>query len=197
LAVGFEGVFMGDLGWLDDVLDDDEDGDGGQGKGEKAMEGPKALRAAYKAKDKRVKELEAQVAELSNKARRVDVQTVLSGLGVKNPKIARLIPDSVEATEEAVTKWVEDFRDVLGLEPATPPEDSKQSDGKTDGEPAGTPVSQSYVDGVKRTTKIGSDGANTPPAAHGSDEDFLAGLKKSGASFDEIAEAFRNHKQIP
>lgn len=186
---------MGDFGWLDDVVDDEGDG-ADEGK-KQQMDGPKALRAAFKAKDKRVKELEAQVAELSSKARRVDVQTVLSGLGVKNPKIARLIPDSVEPTEEAVKKWVEDFRDVFGLEAAPPPDDSKKSEGKTDGGTGGLPVSQSYVEGVKRTTKIGSDGGDTPPAAHGSDEDFLAGLKKSGASFEEISEAFRNHKQIP
>jgi hypothetical protein len=182
---------MGDFGWLDDVADEDDD------DGKKQMDGPKALRLAYKAKDKRVKELEAQVAELSSKARRVDVQAVLSELGVKNPKIARLIPDSVEATEEAVKQWVEDFKDVLGFEAPSAPKDEKQSDGKTDDKTDGPPVSQSYVDGVKRTTKIGADGEGTPPSAPGSDEEFLAGLKKSNASFEEIAEAFRNHKRLP
>ena len=44
---------------------------------------------------------------------------MLKDKGLKSPeKVAKLIPSDIEPTSEAVSKWLDDFADVFGLEAA-------------------------------------------------------------------------------
>jgi hypothetical protein len=72
------------------------------------------LRKAYNAKDKRVRELEEQLAGLSKSSRDRSLKEVLQARGL-NPKVAALVPSDVEPTEEAIGKWLDDYGDVFGL----------------------------------------------------------------------------------
>ncbi len=59
------------------------------------------------------KALKAQLAALQNQVRTQTVAGVLKDKGVP-AKVAKLVPADVEATEEAVVKWLEEFGDVFG-----------------------------------------------------------------------------------
>lgn len=73
------------------------------------------LRAADRAKAKRIRELEAEMAELRGQSRTRAVKDVLAARGL-NPKIAGLIPQDIDPTEEGISKWVDEFGDVFGVQ---------------------------------------------------------------------------------
>lgn len=74
----------------------------------------KKVRRAERAKDKQLKELQAELESLRKFQRESTVSKVLSEKGI-NPKIAALIPSDMEATPEALTSWLEQFGDVFGV----------------------------------------------------------------------------------
>lgn len=187
---------MSDYAWLDDLGNDGGDDGGKPPSVGDEQNGPKALRKAFQAKDKRVKELEQQVAELTARTRSVDIQAALSSLGVKNPKVANLIPESVASTEDAVKAWVDEYKDVFNLTMGPLSDGGEKK--KTEDDSGGKQVSQEYKDGVARTSKIGDvNDSSSPASAASSPEEFLAGLALQGGSFEDLQEAFRNHKFIP
>lgn len=108
---------MGDYGYEDDDFDEHED------SGRDA--GPQGLRAHLKSLERQVKKLQQSleekdktISELTVKTRGASLADILRSKGV-NPKISGLIPASVEATEEAVTNWLNEYKDVLPLEAKT------------------------------------------------------------------------------
>jgi hypothetical protein len=76
------------------------------------------LRKVNRTLEKRAKELEQELAGLKSQTRQRTVKDVLQAKGL-NPKIAALIPQDVEPTDEALTKWVEDYGDVFGIQTPT------------------------------------------------------------------------------
>ena len=75
----------------------------------------KNLRKALRAAEKRNKELEAQVGDYSSKQRDQVIQKVLADRGV-NPKIAKLIPSDIDATNaDALSEWLEEYGDAFGI----------------------------------------------------------------------------------
>lgn len=101
--------------WDDD--DDDLEEERQQGQDSTAM---RELRKADRAKAKRITELETQLASLSGAARERTVGEVLRARNL-NPKIASFIPADVEATEDAVGKWLDEYGDVFGAATQAPP----------------------------------------------------------------------------
>jgi hypothetical protein len=75
----------------------------------------KQLRKASKAKDKELAELRAQFDGLSKAQRERSIKDALERRGV-NQKIASFIPQDIDPTEESVSKWLEDYADVFGIE---------------------------------------------------------------------------------
>ena len=73
------------------------------------------LRKVNRTLEKRAKELEQELAGLKSQTRQRTVKDVLQAKGL-NPKIAALIPQDIEPTDEALGKWVEDFGDVFGVQ---------------------------------------------------------------------------------
>ena len=90
----------------------------------------KQLRKATKAKDKELAELKAQYESLAKANRERAIKDALASRGV-NSKIASFIPQDIDPTEESVSKWLEDYADVFGVETqatqATPNVDPKQA----------------------------------------------------------------------
>jgi hypothetical protein len=80
----------------------------------------KQLRKATKAKDKELAELKAQYESLAKSNRERAIKDALASRGV-NGKIAAFIPQDIDPTEESVSKWLEDYADVFGIQvPETP-----------------------------------------------------------------------------
>ena len=75
----------------------------------------KQLRKASKQKDKELNELRSQFESLSKGQRDRTIKDALTSRGI-NPKIASFIPQDIDPTEESVSKWLEDYADVFGIE---------------------------------------------------------------------------------
>ena len=75
----------------------------------------KQLRKATKAKDKELAELKSQYENLAKANRERAIKDALASRGV-NSKIAAFIPQDIDPTEESVSKWLEDYADVFGVE---------------------------------------------------------------------------------
>ncbi len=90
----------------------------------------KQLRKATKQKDKELAELKAQFESLNKAQRERTIKDALESRGV-NSKIASFIPQDIDPTEESVSKWLEDYADVFGIEvgqnQATPNVDPAQA----------------------------------------------------------------------
>lgn len=74
----------------------------------------KQLRKVNRTLEKRLKELEQEANTLKTQTRQRTVKDVLSTKGI-NPKVAALIPQDIEPTEEAVTNWLSEWGDVFGV----------------------------------------------------------------------------------
>jgi hypothetical protein len=105
-----------------DYEDDDFDTDGG--------DLVKQLRKATKAKDKELAELKAQYESLAKANRERAIKDALASRGV-NSKIASFIPQDIDPTEESVSKWLEEYGDLFGVQQvetqAVPNIDPKQA----------------------------------------------------------------------
>jgi hypothetical protein len=75
----------------------------------------KQLRKATKQKDKELSELKAQFESLNKTQRERAIKDALASRGV-NSKIAAFIPQDIDPTEESVSKWLEEYADVFGVE---------------------------------------------------------------------------------
>ena len=90
----------------------------------------KQLRKANKQKEKELAELKAQFDGLSKANRERAIKDALASRGI-NQKIASFIPQDIDPTEESVSKWLENYSDVFGVETqatqATPNVDPQQA----------------------------------------------------------------------
>jgi hypothetical protein len=77
----------------------------------------KQLRKANKQKEKELAEIKAQFESLSKAQRDRAIKDTLASRGV-NSKIASFIPTDIDPTEESVSKWLEDYADVFGIQQA-------------------------------------------------------------------------------
>ena len=75
----------------------------------------KQLRKQLKAKEKELSEKDSALNNLSKTQRERAVKDALASRGV-NSKIAAFIPQDIDPTEESVSKWLEDYADVFGIE---------------------------------------------------------------------------------
>jgi hypothetical protein len=75
----------------------------------------KQLRKAAKQKDKELQELRSQFETLNKGQRERAIKDTLASRGV-NQKIASFIPQDIDPSEESVSKWLEEYADVFGIE---------------------------------------------------------------------------------
>lgn len=87
--------------WDDDDLEDAQD-----------STPIKELRKANRAKEKQLREMQQQLAEMRKAVRERSVKDVLEARGL-NPKIAKFIPEDV-VDADAVSAWVEENAEVFG-----------------------------------------------------------------------------------
>ena len=80
----------------------------------------KQLRKADRAKEKQIKELEAELASLRSERRSNTVAKILETEGV-TPKIAKFIPADV-TDEDAVKAWLDENAEVFGFARTNPQE---------------------------------------------------------------------------
>ena len=84
------------------------------------------LRKVNRSLEKRAKELEQELSGLKSQTRQRTVKDVLQAKGL-NPKIAALIPQDIEPSDEALAKWVEEYGDVFGIQTSTEEKPAEKS----------------------------------------------------------------------
>lgn len=77
----------------------------------------KQLRKADRQKEKRIKEMEAELQTLRNQQREISVSKVLETEGF-NPRIAKFIPAEIQSAED-VKSWLNENAEILGYQPKT------------------------------------------------------------------------------
>jgi hypothetical protein len=75
----------------------------------------KKLRKALKVEQRRSKDLESSLGELTKSQRERVLKDVFASRGV-NPKVATFIPNDLDASEEAISGWLEQNADVFGIQ---------------------------------------------------------------------------------
>ena len=120
------------------------------------------LRKDLKQAQKRNKELEGSLGELSKAQRERIIKDAFASKGV-NPKIASFVPQDIDASEEAVTQWLENYADVFGI--------------KIEEKPA---VSEQDIQSMQRMNNV-LTGAEAPGAS-----DDLANRIANAGSEDEV-----------
>jgi hypothetical protein len=107
----------------DNIWDDEEDNDFESFDADTDL--VKKLRKALKAEQKRNKELETTMGDLTKSQKERILKDVLTSRGV-NPKIAQFIPSDIEASEDAIGTWLDNNGDVFGYTPAEKPKVAQQ-----------------------------------------------------------------------
>jgi hypothetical protein len=115
----------------------------------------KQLRKVNRTLEKRLKELEQEATSLKTQTRQRTVKDVLTAKGI-NPKVAAFVPQDLDASEEAVTNWLNEYGDVFGVK-----SDEESESKSTSNNPA--------LQAQARINDVISTG--TPP---GVDEDIVA-----------------------
>ena len=72
------------------------------------------LRKDLKQAQKRNRELEGSLGELSKSQRERIIKDAFASKGV-NPKIASFVPQDIDASEEAIAAWLDNYADVFGI----------------------------------------------------------------------------------
>jgi len=75
----------------------------------------KKLRKQIDALSKQIKERDEILAEFTTQSHEASVGEILESFGL-NPRIAKFIPDEVEADEDAVAQWLNEYGDAFGIE---------------------------------------------------------------------------------
>lgn len=100
--------------WEDDDDFDFEDEAPAQPQGNDLV---KQLRKADRQKEKRIKEMEAELQTLRSQQREQSVSKVLETEGF-NPRIAKFIPAEIQSAED-VKSWLNENAEILGYQPKT------------------------------------------------------------------------------
>jgi hypothetical protein len=77
----------------------------------------KKLRKALKVEQRKNKELETSYGEVTKAQKERILKDVLASKGV-SPKIAQFIPADIEASEDAISAWLDNNGDVFGYTPS-------------------------------------------------------------------------------
>ena len=100
----------------DNYWEDEEDEDTTIGGFESDTDLVKKLRKALKAEQRKNKDLETSYGELTKAQKERILKDVLTSKGV-NQKIAQFIPSDIEASEDAISAWLDNNGDVFGYTP--------------------------------------------------------------------------------
>lgn len=103
--------------------EEDEDTPTGEFQSDSAL--VKQLRKQLKAEQRRLKDLENSYGELTKSQKERILKDVLSSKGV-NQKIAQFIPSDIEASEDAISAWLDANGDVFGYTPTPKPAVNQQ-----------------------------------------------------------------------
>ncbi len=174
---------MADI-WDDDIEADDE------------SDLVRQLRAVIKAGKKVNDELDNELKTLRPTVRKTKLTDVLSQLGIKNPKIAGLVPADIEPTEDSVKAWVDEYGDVFGV---TAGQSAAENSGEqsTDAEGAQTVDDQTAGTWQRIQSQSSQSGVTTPDAESAQIAMLQAAAKAANGSSDLFSAYLNGEREIP
>jgi len=143
----------------------------------------KDLRKQLRDKAKALNELQTKVENFETQSRASSIADVLKAKGLPE-KVARLLPKDVEATEEGVGKWLEEYGDVFGVAPAEQAAQAQQ-------EVASTGADQEAIAALARAQATGH-AASAPDLGAAARLGKVEGLVKEAKSMDELVAGLNN-----
>ena len=172
--------------WSDDFETDEDDYT-------EETNGVAQLRKQYKAIQKANKDMEAELRKLRSQTRTASVAEILKAQNV-NPKVARLIPSDVEASEDGIRGWLEDFGDVFNVSGSAPAEGdgSEVRQAKGDSAPAYTADDVAALNKVANASQGATVDTSKIQALIGqvqsvkSHEEFLALMEQHGVGLNTM-----------
>lgn len=161
----------------------------------------KQLRKQLKEAKKANSELDTELSALRPQVRKNSMTQILSGLGI-NPKVAAIMPESIDPNKDAVQSWLDDYGDLFNLKPAdspAPPDDKKEEGSVVDagnapapGIPPGMAEAWTRMQGGDTTT-----GAVAPDMEKVQQSQLADAAQKSGGSFDRFVSLLQNNPLTP
>jgi len=97
-----------------DWLDDDEFDLEEETQSRSSDDVLRKVRRAERAKDKQLKELQAELESLRRFQREATISQVLAEKGV-NPKVAKFIPADIEMSSDSISNWLTDNGELFGV----------------------------------------------------------------------------------
>ncbi len=148
----------------------------------------KAQQRATKAKEDELKTVQEELATLKSQVSATTIAGLLEAKGAK-PGLAKFMTD-VDATDEAVTKWLTENGEIFGYKP------------KAEGEAEQTQQTQTQTAGLDpeleailaSMAKVQNQEANAAPSLTSKDDkaqEFLDRVGQNAHSFDEVTAALR------
>lgn len=101
--------------WEDDDFDFEDEDEQPQQAAPQGNDLVKQLRRSDRQKDKRIKEMEAELSSLRSAQREASVSKVLESEGI-NPKVSKFIPADI-TDADGVKAWLVENADVVGYSP--------------------------------------------------------------------------------
>jgi len=175
---------MADI-WDDDIDTDDE------------SELVRQLRKVIKDGKAKNEEYANELKTLRPTVRKTQLSDTLAKLGIKNPKIASLVPADIEPTEDSVKAWVDEYGDVFGVSAS---EGSTQSAGESNPpvQDSSTEVDDASAQQWQRIQSQSSQsGATTPDAESAQLAMLQAAAKAANGNSDLYFSYLKGELEIP
>ena len=87
----------------------------------------KKLRKANRMQEKKIKDLESNLGSLTKAQRERIIKDTLAQKGI-NSKITAFVPVDLEASEEAISGWLDEYGDVFGIQKSQEKTELSQQD---------------------------------------------------------------------
>lgn len=169
---------------MTDQYDDDDNSGGQQNNGG-------GLRKQLEQALAELKTLKEANGTLKEQARQASVSTVLKDKGY-NPKVAKLIPETVDASAEAVQAWLDEYGDVFNVQKAD--DGSDGSSGGADGGSAGdgdgvdSDEAMAYIQTMRQMGSI-NGGALPPEKAR----DLISKINDPSLKHEDLIKLIESH----
>lgn len=159
-------------------LDDDEDENGPNGNAQQEFKNlPKGFRSQLKVMADQNKAMQAKLAEYDAQARRGAIEKIVTENKL-NPKVAKLIPESIESTPEAIGKWLEEYKELFS--PPAPEGNAQQEEEEDD--------ASATVDALQRIAR--AQNASMPPTKAA---DLMAQINDPTMTPEKLVQLIESH----
>lgn len=173
-----------------DIWDDDFD-DEPQTESDLVKQLRKVIKDGKKVND----ELSTELKTLRPTVRKTQLSNELEKLGIKNPKIASLVPSDVEPTEASVKAWVDEYGEIFGVTAGEPDKNSGEQSTESGGTTSIDPAAAAQFERIQ--SQASQSGVTTPDAESAQIAMLQAAAKAANGSSELFSAYLNGEREIP